>query len=159
MHRFFREWGQLLMTPLPWVGCLGAMLKFLGPAAFAAASAAVAAYLGNVPGWTLPVLAFAAFYISLTAGMAWERALTPVVEIGPLSLDRRPEFGAQVWGPAIGIFYVQVRNGPVEAAITIRIVSVESFGVKRIERSLEGHWRGYRPDFNGILGPHQESQY
>jgi hypothetical protein len=135
------------------VGGLTAMLRFLGPATIVSALTATAGLFENVPWWTLPLVALAAFYLSLTAGMAWERALSPQVEVGPLDLIRGD------WEGKIGLFYVPIKNGPVPATIKIRINGVVSSGVPPLEHSQEGHWRGLRADFDGTFAARERAQY
>jgi hypothetical protein len=153
MARFFREWRQLFFAPLPWVGGPAVMVKFLSSAAFAALLAWLASFFRDVPGWTLPLAAFVVFYASLTAGMAWDRALTPQVEVSPLLLTKGR------WGNASGLFYVLVKNGPVPATVRINVVAAESSGIRHTERPWDGHWRGRGSDFDGSFAAKDQSQY
>jgi hypothetical protein len=129
------------------------MTKFLGSAAIATVLTFLASLFGSVPGWSLPLVAFVTFYLSLTAGMAWERASDLRVEVSPVLL----EMGN--WDGAIGIFYVLVTNGPIPAKIVVKIVHVESLGIRRIEPSYEGHWRGLSEDFSGCFTEGEKCPY
>jgi hypothetical protein len=127
----------------------------LGSAAIAAILTSVLAFFGNVPWWTLPVAAFVSFYFSLTAGMAWERAKIPRIRVSGLML----EAGGGRWGPAIGIFYILVRNGDVPTKITIKITDIVAGSSSQLERSWLGHWRGRLPDFDGSYEPRERAHY
>lgn len=153
MAAFFREWGRLLAAPLPWIGGVAPMLKFISAATLASVATAVAAWFGDISGWILPVVVFIVGYLALTAGMAWERALPLYVEVGSLKLDENR------WGGSIGLFHVLLKNGPIPATIKVKINGIYSLGIRHSDRAWEGHWRSRGTDFNGHLDAREEQQY
>ena len=110
MPSFRKEWGQLLVNPLSWVGGMTTVVRILGSGIAVSCATAVAGLFGNVPWWVVPLVAFAVFYLSLTAGMAWERARGPSVKVSPL-----------LWDEGAKVFYVLADRGP--GGGTIRFVT------------------------------------
>jgi hypothetical protein len=152
MASFRTEWGRLLVKPWQMLGGLAAMIKFLGPTATASVVTAIVGIFGNVSGWTLPLVAFVSFYLSWTAGMAWERATAIQVEVGPLKLEENK------WGDSVGIFYVWIENEMSPAKIKVSITDIEYQGIRPLEHPWEGHWRGMsNPD--GRLDPGERAKY
>jgi hypothetical protein len=153
---FLRAWIDLLRAPLALFKGVADVGKFLLPFLLTSLSA-VAAYWGTVAWYVVPATALVVFYLSLTAGMAWERAMTPSAKISSLMLDTRGWTGG--WGKITGLFYMAIKNGPAPAVITVKIVGIESPGTKSVERSWTGHWRGLSPEFDGSLTPLAVSEY
>jgi hypothetical protein len=155
MSRFFYEWGRLLVAPFVAMGGLSAMtnLARLVLALLAAGTFTALAFFWHeqlsMPLGLLLLIVVGVGYFSFTAGMAWDRAFAPSVDVGPLQLD-----------VPIKLFYVLVTNGPVAAKVKLRVVRVvDSFGREHLDRPWEGHWRSRLADFDGELPEHVPAQY
>jgi hypothetical protein len=139
-----------------------AMLKFLGSASFAVVLTTIVGLLGSIPGWTLPLVAFVAFYFSLTAGMAWERAGEELrVCIGDLEYDDLEIMFADPQGRELfsgrGLFFVTLKNGGVPATPRVQIVGVRGGG-KKPEHGYDAHWRG-RKNQHRVLNAGEPQQF
>lgn len=138
MANFRSEWWRLLVKPWQMVGGLAAMLKFFGSAAFAGILTAMAGAFGSVPWWTLPFVAVASFYLSWTAGMAWERSGKPSVTVGTLTCDER-----------FTVFFVHVENSspfPIRPSVTITRIA-DARGNRLGSPPWMCHWRDKPPNF------------
>ncbi len=153
---FFKEWGKAIISPASrlagWTPLAKALASILPAALGASAIAAIAAWVKEpvpVPVWAVCLSSLALLWLSVTAGLAAERASRPSVHVSSLHLDA-----------GCSLFFVDVTNGPVPAKVQLLVNSVvDSFGTRHVEHSWEGHWRGRPAEFDGSLSEHEEGQY
>jgi hypothetical protein len=111
--------------------------------------------LGSIPVWIVPLICFCVFWISLTAGMAWEKYRGLWFDFGKLRLDKDLTLTLNGNSTLVDLFFIEVKNGDLPSKPRVRISDM-SGGIPWIEHGYDAHWRG-RP--SRILKPREPQQF